>query len=463
VHLGYFTERPYRYFPDKQILGRGFFGTPNSYFDPAKGRDLYNEYLDEKVLCEDLGFDGVALNEHHGTPFCMGSVMDVEASILARITKKVKIILLGNPLPMGNPMRLAEELAIIDVISGGRLVPGWVRGAGSEQFANNANPAYNRDLFTEAHDFIIKCWTEPGPFRYEGKHFHYRFANPWPVPMQKPHPPIWIPGVLSPETAEWCAKMRYPYVALATFLEPTVELWNLYRDSAAKEGYQVGPENFGYMQKVYVAETDEKARDIAKWDVFGGAGIGYSLFARPEHSFPPGYNSKLATRRIANQFSARERAANPFNPAELEPGRAGVSGAQVDTRSKVWQGPSADVEATRKAMMSALPDAEKKFGIICGTPKTVIPRLRVVMDVLRPGAFILWQNDGPISREQRVNSLKLIGAEVMPALREFGKELGLSSAFEVKPGSRPLPASGKPESVGSLEPLRSFEGWSTRD
>ena len=102
-------------------------------------------------------------------------------------------------------------------------------------------------------------------------------------------------------------------------------------------------------------------------------------------------------------------------------------------------------------------------GIICGTPKTVLPRLRVAMEVLRPGAFILWQNDGPISREQRVNSLKLIGAEVMPALREFGKELGLTSAFEVKPGSRPLPASGKPESVGSLEPLRSFEGWSTRN
>jgi predicted TIM-barrel enzyme len=90
MHLGYFTERPYRYFPDEQIISRGFFGTPNTFFDPAKGRELYNEYLDEKVLCEELGFDGVVLNEHHGTPFCMGSVMDVEASILARITNKGK-------------------------------------------------------------------------------------------------------------------------------------------------------------------------------------------------------------------------------------------------------------------------------------------------------------------------------------------------------------------------------------
>jgi len=159
VHLAYFTERPYRYAPNDRIIEKGFFGTPNNLFDPAKGYELYHEYLDEKVLCEELGFDGVALNEHHDTPFTMGSVMDVEASILARITKKVKIILIGNPLPLGNPLRLAEELAMIDVISGGRLVPGWVRGAGSEQFALNANPAYNREYFNEAHDFIVRAWT----------------------------------------------------------------------------------------------------------------------------------------------------------------------------------------------------------------------------------------------------------------------------------------------------------------
>src|SRR5580704_16706971 len=185
-------------------------------FDPAKGYELYHEYLDEKVLCEELGFDGVALNEHHDTPFTMGGVMDVEASILARITKKVKIILIGNPLPLGNPLRLAEELAMIDLISGGRLVPGWVRGAGSEQFANNTNPALNRELFEEGVDFIIKAWTKPGPFRHEGKRLHFRHVNPWVLPLQKPHPPCWIPGLISPDTAYWCAKRRYPYVALAT-------------------------------------------------------------------------------------------------------------------------------------------------------------------------------------------------------------------------------------------------------
>ena len=311
MHIMYFTERPYLDVPEDEVLKiQSFFGVPNRFFDPVKGAKLLNEYLDDKVMAEELGFDGVMLNEHHGTPFCMGAVMDMEASILARITKKVRIVLLGNPLPVvANPLRLAEELAMIDMISGGRLVPGWVRGAGSEQLANNANPAYNREYFNEAHDLVIAAWTRPGPFRWEGKHFHYRFVNPWVLPIQKPHPPIWIPGLVSPETLLWCAKHRYPYLALATYLEPTVEMWNLYTQAAAKEGYQAGTENFGYLQKVFVAETEEKAQELGKMDLYGG---GLSHFARGEWMFPPGYNSKEATRRMARQFSDPN---NPNGPA----------------------------------------------------------------------------------------------------------------------------------------------------
>jgi len=252
MHIMWFTERQYHYDPEteparsrlleNQILrNRSFFGLPNENFDAQQGSMLLNEYLDEKIYSEDLGFDGLMLNEHHGTPFCLGSVMDVEAAVLAKATKKAKIVLLGNPVPtVANALRLAEELAMIDLISKGRLVPGWVRGAGSEQLANNANPAYNREYFEEGVDFILKAWTKPGPFRYEGKHFHFRFVNPWVLPMQKPHPPIWIPGLISPDTVSLCAKKRFPYIALATKLEPTTEMWNLYTDAAAREGYTGG-------------------------------------------------------------------------------------------------------------------------------------------------------------------------------------------------------------------------------
>ena len=420
MHIMCFTERPYYHVPEEQILkNASHFGVPNTYFDPVKGSELYNTYLDEAVYAEEMGFDGIMLNEHHGTPFTLGAVMDVEAAILARITKRVKIVLLGNPLPVADPLRLAEELAEIDMISGGRLVPGWVRGSGSESLFNNANPAFNRELFNEAHDFVIKTWTTPGPFRYEGKHYHYRFVNPWVLPLQKPHPPIWIPGVASPETVVWCAQHRYPYVALATFLEPTIEMLNLYADVAAQEGYQAGPENFGYLQRVVVAETEEKAQELGKGFMYGG---GIFTFARPEWAYPAGYNSKAATRRLARVFT------DPKTGQQLR---------------RVTPSDSPEDIAETKRQIDASYQAElDNQQIIVGTPQTVIAKLRKFIEVLRPGIFSLWYAHGPSSHAERMTSLRLLGQEVLPAMREMAHALDLVDPYERQPGSRPLPPSG---------------------
>ena len=140
--IGYFTERPYRWVPEEDVLrNEAFFAVSNKYFDREKAADDYNYFLDEYCYAEELGFDGLALNEHHGNPFCMGSVMNVEAAILARITKRAKIVLIGNPLPViKHPLRMAEELATIDLISRGRLVTGWVRGAGQRAVLQQRQP-----------------------------------------------------------------------------------------------------------------------------------------------------------------------------------------------------------------------------------------------------------------------------------------------------------------------------------
>ncbi len=424
MHIMTFSERPYFEVPEDDIIANGssYFGLPNTLVDPVRGGQLYNEYFDERIYAEELGFDGVMLNEHHQTPFCMGSVMDVEAAVLARITKKVKIVLLGNPLPVADPLRLAEELAMIDMISGGRLVPGFVRGAGSEQIANNINPAYNRERFNEAHDFIVKAWTTPGPWRYEGKHFHYRFVNPWQLPIQKPRPQIWIPGLISPETVVWCAEHRYPYVALCTNLEPTVEMSNLYADTAARMGYQAGPENFGYLQNVVVAETEEKATELGRGFVYGG---GFGSFARAEWMFPPGYNSKEATKRLAKQFTDPRTGAEilHFTPGEV------------------------DVQKIKSSIEKNYQSSRDLGLIIAGTPKTVIARLRHLLETLRPGILAFWYHHGPMSAQDRRTTLRLLGQEVMPAVREIAKELGLPGPFEQMPGTRPLPASGKRDAV----------------
>ena len=440
MHLMWFTERAYHYDPEvdpekyrmfenEVIRNRSFFGLPNKYFEPAHGSKLLNQYLDAAVMSEDLGFDGIMLNEHHGTPFCLGSVMDVEAAILAKMTRRLRIVLLGNPVPtVANALRLAEELSMIDLISGGRLVPGWVRGAGSEQLANNANPAFNREYFEEGVDFIIKAWTTPGPFRYEGRHFHFRFVNPWVLPLQKPHPPIWIPGLISPETVKWCAKKRFPYVALATKLEPTVEMWKMYTDEAAREGYQAGSENFGYLQPVFVADNEERAIELGKRYLYGGS---FAHFARPEWMFPPGYNSKDAIRRQA-------RLATGPN----QPGKAifDSHGEQSD----------AQIEAIKRGIYDGYEQTRRDLQMIAGTPKTVIPQLRKVLEVLRPGIFAFWI-DGPVGFKDRTRCLELLGREVMPAVREMAREFGIVDPFERKPGSIPLASGRTPEQVAHPE------------
>jgi alkanesulfonate monooxygenase SsuD/methylene tetrahydromethanopterin reductase-like flavin-dependent oxidoreductase (luciferase family) len=450
MQLLYFHERPYGYVPEEEVIkNRGFFGVPNRFFDPEKGSELYNTYLDEMVYVEEMGLDGVVLNEHHGTPFCMGAVMDVEAAILARITKKMKIVLLGNPLPVvRNPIRLAEELAEIDMISRGRLVTGWVRGAGSEQLFNNVSPAYNREFFNEAHDLVIKCWTQPGPFRFEGKHFHFRFVNPWALPYQKPHPPIWIPGLLSPESVIWAAEHRYPYIGLGTGLKATSELWNIYADRAAELGFQAGPENFGYMQNVYVADTEEKAQEVAKLNLFGGGG---AAFARPEWTLPPGYNSKEATKRLARQQAASRGERTAFLGLSANPDQHNEKAAgDVSARTRLARG-EIDIEEAKRNIYAGYQKAQDSLSLITGTPKTVLPKLKHILEVLRCGAFAISQVNGPATHADRMMSIKLFGQEVAPALREYAKELGLNDAFQVKPGSRPV--SGKRDQVSWPELL----------
>jgi alkanesulfonate monooxygenase SsuD/methylene tetrahydromethanopterin reductase-like flavin-dependent oxidoreductase (luciferase family) len=317
---------------------------------------------------------------------------------------------------------------MIDMLSNGRLVPGFIRGAGSEQIFMNANPAYNREYFDEAHDFILAAWTKPGPFRWEGKHFHYRFVNPWVLPVQKPHPPIWIPGLISPETVQWTANHKYPYVALATMLEPTLELWNMYGKIAASQGYQAGPENFGYLQPVFCADTDEKAEEFGKGFMFGG---GFAHFAKPEWMFPPGYNSKAATKRLASQ------AANPNLP--------GHGGLDHDPETE------AELAALKKSTYDSYGAWQKQRQIITGSPKTMIKKLRYILEVLRPGIFSFWL-DGPYPPNERRRCVELLGKEVMPALREIGHELQLVSPFEMTPGTRRLSGSGY-EAVGDASRL----------
>ena len=161
----------------------------NANFDPERGAGLYQQYLDQLVYAEDLGFDVIAVNEHHQTAYGLMPSPDVIASYLIARTQRARIALLGNATPLrDHPLRVAEEVAMMDVISGGRIICGFVRGIGPEYHNFSMNPVTSLERFREAHDLIIESWTRPGPFRWEGKHYRFEYVNPWPLPLQQPHP-----------------------------------------------------------------------------------------------------------------------------------------------------------------------------------------------------------------------------------------------------------------------------------
>ena len=180
MKLYFFSEMPHHEFPDEE--GDKYpslrLDLPNTFFNREIAAQNYRNYFDEYVLADDVGFDGIMINEHHSTPSCSNVSINMSAAILARTTTRAKILLMGNILPIqDNPVMIAEQIAMADLISGGRIVSGFVRGIGVETWWANANPVHNRERFEECHDLIIKCWTTPGPFRWEGKHYHFRHVN----------------------------------------------------------------------------------------------------------------------------------------------------------------------------------------------------------------------------------------------------------------------------------------------
>jgi alkanesulfonate monooxygenase SsuD/methylene tetrahydromethanopterin reductase-like flavin-dependent oxidoreductase (luciferase family) len=276
---------------------------PNSYYDPVKGHKLYNRYLDELEYAAELGFDGIGVNEHHQNAYGLMPIPGVMAGALVRRTKNCKIAVLGRALPLlSSPLMVAEEFAMLDNISGGRLIAGFVRGIGAEYHSFGANPAESHDRFHEAHDLIIRAWTETGPFAFEGKYYHVNYVNTWPRPYQQPHPPVWIPSQGSSETIEWASHPSRKYTYLQTFSPVTTlaRYMGLYRQTAEKYGYQATDDQLGWSIPTYVAETDEIAFKEARQHI--ETFMNKFLRMPVEMLLPPGY---LSLKSLMGVMSAK--------------------------------------------------------------------------------------------------------------------------------------------------------------
>lgn len=278
---------------------------PNSYFDPERGTELYNDYLDELEAADQAGFDGMGINEHHQNAYGIMPQPGIIAGALSRRTRG-KIAILGRALPLlNNPLVVAEEYAMLDQITKGRIIAGFVRGQGAEYHSSGANPAESLERFREAHDLIVQGWTQPGPTRFEGKYYDFEYVNTWPLPYQRPHPPVWIPSQGSTETIEWAAAPERKYTYLQTY-SPYATLKRFlgkYRDTAAGYGYEASEDQLGWMAPTYVAETDQQAYDEAKPHV--EAFINKFLRLPPEMVRPPGHMSLASHRMVLAAKSAQ--------------------------------------------------------------------------------------------------------------------------------------------------------------
>jgi alkanesulfonate monooxygenase SsuD/methylene tetrahydromethanopterin reductase-like flavin-dependent oxidoreductase (luciferase family) len=175
------------------------------HFKPEVAVRTYAEHLDAWELIDQLGYDGLGFNEHHCSPYGLMNSPNLMAASAAQRTKRVKLLIYGNLLPLHEPLRLAEELAMLDCLSNGRLISGFARGIPREYQVHNVPLPDSRARFEEAFEIVTRAWTEE-VFSFEGKFWSYKDVALWPRPVQKPRPEIWTPVVSSKESIEFAAR-----------------------------------------------------------------------------------------------------------------------------------------------------------------------------------------------------------------------------------------------------------------
>jgi alkanesulfonate monooxygenase SsuD/methylene tetrahydromethanopterin reductase-like flavin-dependent oxidoreductase (luciferase family) len=299
------------------------------------------------------------------------------AGILARQTKRARLLVLGNPIAhRRQPLRVAEEMAMVDVISGGRLECGFVRGVPYENHAINSNGMKMDERFWEAHDLILHAWQPcDRPTNWEGKHFHHRQVNIWPRPYQLPHPPIWI-TTSTPATAERLGRVGYVTATFLTGFEGARAVFEAYRKGWREtRGTEPPTDRFGFLGFGYTADSEAEARaggEKLTWYLSSGRTVKYLP--------APGYLSAAAVAAARRETGAR---------------MAPTTRPDVDTQIEVGN-------------------------MFIGTPDTVYRRIKEFhARVGGLGHLLLMGQAGAMSHAEVKKSLTLFAKEVLPRVAEL--------------------------------------------
>jgi alkanesulfonate monooxygenase SsuD/methylene tetrahydromethanopterin reductase-like flavin-dependent oxidoreductase (luciferase family) len=234
---------------------------PPAAYDQGAGAQSYRDMVERVRYVEQLGFDWVSVAEHHYSPQRLTPAPIVVAAHLAACAKDIRIAVLGPIVSQCNPVQVAEELAMLDILSEGRLVVGLLRGITGEYLSYGLNPTEARERTTEAMELILKAWTEPQPFGWQGRHFQFRTVSVWPRPLQQPHPPTFALGG-SRESCEVAARHRLGLgVAYGPFAV-VGKATQYYRDACARYGWRPAPDQIIYRANILLAGSDTEARDM---------------------------------------------------------------------------------------------------------------------------------------------------------------------------------------------------------
>jgi alkanesulfonate monooxygenase SsuD/methylene tetrahydromethanopterin reductase-like flavin-dependent oxidoreductase (luciferase family) len=379
-----FTEQPY--FPAwTEHEGSLRVNLPNRKQDPAVAADLLHRYYDEWLIADELGLD-IMINEHHSTATCMSCTAIVALSVLARETKRARLLVLGYPIGhRQDPLRCAEELATIDVMSRGRLDMGFIKGVPYEFPVSNQNPVGFMERFWESHDFILKAMTSHDtPFNWESENFHYRHVNLWPRPYQQPHPPVWS-TTGSRTNAQALGEKGYVMATLGTGFA-TRPLFDAYRAGYVAKGRPApGADRFGYLGLVAVADSEAKARARAE---IVASYLRSSSVVAPQFRNPPGYLSIEDNMRILR--------------------------GETRQRSKTKDGRVVDMHS---GSVQDLIDAGVMFA---GTPDQVYAQIVAFCEYCGGmGNLIMMGHAGPMSHEDTVDNLTLFATQVLPRLKAY--------------------------------------------
>ncbi|MBM3486630.1 MAG: LLM class flavin-dependent oxidoreductase [Alphaproteobacteria bacterium] len=379
----YFSEGAYHYLPEESSYNSIRVSLPNAIYDPVKGADLYHRYLDEWCYADEIGLN-IMTNEHHQTATNLIPAVPLIAAILARETKKVRILILGNPLAnRRQPVRVAEEMAMIDVISRGRLDVGFVRGVPFEVSAMNSNPMRMSQRLWEAYELIMKAWTtHDGPFSWEGQFFHHRQVNIWPRPYQQPHPPVWI-TVGSPPNAAQVARLKHNAATFLSGYNVTKLIFDGYRKGWREAGHPgSGSHKLAYAALVYVGDTDAE----------GEAGIQELKWYNDSNKVPPQF------RNPPGYFPA-EAAGNVLK---------GAFGGQVGVDGLGRTPPPKTVEGLIQQGFA--------FG---GNPDTVFKQIKKFYDTVGGfGHLLIMGQAGHLDHERTVKGMKRFVDHVWPRLKD---------------------------------------------